>query len=357
MRFLPLFALLLASPAALAQSFTARIDALRLTGDKDPLRGAYIENTQAAGLRWYLVTRGVQSIALDARHDKEVVAYLDRYLAAATVPGASIDDIENRTGMVKKVADSDDAYAGTILSLASWYAGRGQGGKEWFDNNLKTLEHLATANIVDNIDKKSNLPNTYHSFNERDKLLPQDKQVWLKVGQTMDACEAYRGLKDFAERLDTIKNKEAKKYHAAADKIAGGVKGMFDAKAKGFRVNTSLDAPGIKFYPDRVIQVAPEVFGVPLGKDTQAMYDDAWKYAQAGGDKWWAGKFTDDTNDGMPFMILAQAAAVRGDRKMAEDHLKHFRATLGVKRTKPEYGSIHELGWALLAERTLAQMK
>ncbi len=337
------------SSGAPAQTLTERIDSLRMTDGHLP--SAYLQNPKASGLRWYFSNLGVHAIALDKNHDKEVREYLDRYLGTATLPGGAIDDVRDLTKpeIAWQVSDSDDSYAGTILSLACWYSNR-LGGEAWFKVNLAQLKFIATANLLSTIDPKTKLICTYNSQPARFKVRGKEVAPYQKICQLMDNCEAYRGLKDFADRLAKLKDEDADKYAKAAETVALGICGLFDRKEKAFRVST-IAAGEVKFYPHRLIQVAPQVYGVDLGADTKIMYDDAWAYLNAGGDKWWEGEIRDKSNQGAPFMILAYAAALRREREKTNSQLSFFQKALERSDTPLEFGAIHELGWALRASR------
>jgi hypothetical protein len=100
---------LVCTDSVLSQSFTQRIDSLRLPGGHLP--GAYLHNQKASGLIWYFSTIGVHAIAYDGNHDREVRDYLDRYLATATRPGGAINDVQNlQSDTIEwKLSDSDDS--------------------------------------------------------------------------------------------------------------------------------------------------------------------------------------------------------------------------------------------------------
>ena len=185
------------------------------------LPGAYLHNEKASGLIWYFSTIGVHAIALDGKHDQSVRDYLDRYLATATRPGGAIDDVQNLKAetIEWKLSDSDDSYAAGVLSLACWYS-HSPAGTEWFNAKLKQLKFIATANLVDAIDPKHNLTRTYNRMETRfteplvvgvwNKAHDKDqaaKNNYRDVCQLMDNCEAYRGLKDFADRLVDLKDR------------------------------------------------------------------------------------------------------------------------------------------------------
>jgi hypothetical protein len=332
-----------------AQTFTARIDRVRIA--QGPLSGAYLQNPRAAGFRWYFTTIGVHAVALDQKHDRHVRDYLERYLNAAKLPGGAVDDVHDGRGNVEwKVSDSDDAYAGGIISLASWYAGR-PGGETWFRTRLAKLKLIASANLVETIDPTTKLTSTFNSRPNRFQVRGVEKAPYQQVWQLMDACEAYRGLKDFADRLAKLGDPDAHVYQAGARTVAQGIAAAFDPMTKSFRVSSLPASP--RFYPSRLIQAAPEVYGVDLGVNTKAMYDAAWVYLNAGGDQWWEFSIADGSNQGAPFMILAYAAALRGDRDKATRQLQLFEQALAKPETRPEFGDIQELGWAIRASGLL----
>ena len=357
-------AIIACSNPIVAQSFAQRIDSLRLPGGHLP--GAYLHNQQASGLIWYFSTIGVHAVALDRKHDHAVRDYLDRYLATATRPGGAINDVENLQAdtIEWKLSDSDDSYAAGVLSLACWYSRRNDGAA-WFESNLKQLKFIATANLVDAIDPKHNLTCTFNKMDARftEPLVVgkwnsehnKDKDAKLNyrnVCQLMDNCEAYRGLKDFADRLAEFRDADAGTFERASKTLSLGIKAMFDPTPQSFRVST-LPSGSIKFYPHRVIQIAPEIYGVNLGPDTQSLYQHAWSYLNAGGDRWWQGEIKDGSNDGSPMMILAYAAALHGERQKAGEHLSHYQKRLKSRNSRPEIGNIEELGWALRASMIL----
>lgn len=348
----------------LSQSFTQRIESLRLPGGHLP--GAYLQNQKASGLIWYFSTIGVHAVALDGKHDHAVRDYLDRYLATATRPGGAINDVQNlQADTVEwKLSDSDDSYAAGVLSLACWYSHRNDGAA-WFNANLKQLKFIATANLVDAIDPKHDLTCTFNRTESRfteplvvgkwNREHDKDQEAKLNyrnVCQLMDNCEAYRGLKDFANRLTELGDADADTFERASETLSNGVKAMFAPESQSFRVST-VPSGSIAFYPHRVIQVAPEVYGVDLGPDTQALYQHAWSYLNAGGDRWWQGEIKDGSNDGSPMMILAYAAACHGEKQKAADLLSHYQKLLKSRTAQPEVGNIEELGWALRASMRL----
>lgn len=353
-------AILALCQSAYSQSFSERIESLRLRGGHLP--GAFLHNQQASGLIWYFSTIGVHAVALDGKHDRSVQDYLDRYLATATRPGGAINDVQNLIAdkIEWKLSDSDDSYASGLLSLACWYSRRKE-GTAWFKANLKQLKFIATANLVDAIDPKHNLSRTFNGTksrftdplivgvwnNEHDKD-QEAKTNYRDVCQLMDNCEAYRGLKDFADRLVELYDADAETYADASKIVSKGILAMFEPKTQSFRVST-VPSGSIAFYPHRLIQVAPEVYGVDLGPDTQVIYEHAWRYLSAGGDRWWQGEIKDGSNDGTPMMILAFAAMRHGETQMATDHLNYYRKMLARRTSRPEMGNIEELGWALRA--------
>lgn len=357
---------------SLPQLLTYRIEALRWQGGHLP--GAYMQNAGAAGLKWYFSMIGVHALALDNKHDAQVQGFLTSYLGTATRPGSTINDVADLTKpvIVWRLSDSDDSYAAGVLSLASWYGGRGKRGRDWFESNLASLKEIAKQNLLAPVDPQTGLTLTFNSLPTRlTAPLPENQeycashandlataQRYTKIAQMMDNCEVYRGLKDFAARLTTISDPDAPKYEAAATRVATGIASLYDRDVGAFRVNTENAAIGTAFYPDRFVQAAPQVFGVDFGDATQEMYDGAWKYLNAGGDRWWEGHTTDNSTqifDGQtqkyPNMMLAYLAKLRGERSKSQSHLKYFRQTMESPGTLPEFSNIAELGWALRAAR------
>jgi hypothetical protein len=250
-----------------------------------------------------------------------------------------------------------------MLSLACWYSGQPT-GNAWFQKKLPRLKQIANKNLLEAIDPKTHLVLTFNSTKGRftaptvngtygsgHAADTERKALYQRVSQMMDNCEAYRGLKDFASRLGMLGDPDSARYAAAAAEIASGIADLFDPVTKSFRVSTisARRVPGekIPFYPDRLVQVAPQVFGVDLGAQTESMYDDAWKYLNAGGDAWWTGQIADKSTGGAPFMIVGFAAALRGERTLAPQQLTFFENALRDSKTPPEFGNIGEIAFAL----------
>ena len=121
----------LAGPAARATSSPPAIDAAAeikaLRIPSGPFAGGY-ELAPNGGLNWYFANLGLVSVlpAMGvADLQAHVLPYLNLYLSQVDPATSTIADIElpygraNPSVYKKVLADSDDAYASTFLSLAS----------------------------------------------------------------------------------------------------------------------------------------------------------------------------------------------------------------------------------------------
>jgi hypothetical protein len=374
----------LKTPQDKVSYLTRRIAELKLTTPnpdvdakifEEKVNGAFKLNREAAGINWYFANIGLKAyIEDDANVVGNAANYLEAYLANATEPGGAIRDYEDVTWSIKtKLADSDDAYAGTLLSLAVQYTANGN-GRLWMPSQVPVLKKIAKANILDAINPEYNLTNTFNSAPGRTETLPEDKQAYQSIMQFMDNCEAAKGLKDFAWYLRAVNDPEKDLYTEAAKKLEDGIKRQFNPEIQAFEWRADTKTDGYKyhadrFYPGRLCQVFPQAYKLDLGPDTQKMYDAAWKHLNARGDTWWAGfKYADghihDNSVRMhetvalnfPHMMLGYVAALRGDYEKAEAQLTNYLALLpNVHGIESNLGNIDELGWALKTARLLAR--
>jgi hypothetical protein len=241
-------------------------------------------------------------------------------------------------------ADSDDSYAATFLSLAVRYR-QIANNRAWWARNVTTMKTLARQVLLQS-QKKSGLV--------RVRVADKNSAAYL-----MDNCEVYRGLKDFAKTLREDNDPDAAKFEAAAAGVAKGIATLFDEETQSFRISDVPWAP--TFYPDRVGQVFPQYFGVPLGSpaETQRKYDAAWKYLNANADAWEVGTLT-DSNDkslgGFPWMLLGAVATKRGDAARVQKQLDNLRGQLSQSPPPAPATAIQELGFALRIQQAPMQV-
>jgi len=128
------------------------IQALRIPSG--PYTGAY-EIAPNGLINWYFANLGLISVVqfMDAPAlDKYIRVYLDLYLSKLE-PDWSIKDVHftagraNTSSFTLAMADSDDSYAATLLSLAVRYL-RASQNWAWWDNNKARLKDMAYRNIA-----------------------------------------------------------------------------------------------------------------------------------------------------------------------------------------------------------------
>ena len=328
-----------------AQDFVWRIVELRVT--EGPYAGGFRQQENDSRLNWYFANLGLLAVC-DERPDL-VQPYLDLYLSKVDGRTGTIRDVADlRSGALRR-SDSDDSYAATFLSLAAKHRAS-PGGERWFGRNRAKLKEIARLVLLD--------------FQKASGLVPSFADPDIRtVAYLMDNCEVDCGLADFSAALEAEGDPDARIYAEAADRVAGGVAGLFDEGDQSFR---NADAAGATtFYPRRAAQVFPEVFGVPLGDAarTRARYEAAWKSLNAarapggGRDRWEEGSVSDGSLGGFPWMVLGYAAAGRGEAGMAKTQLAYYAGRLDRPDPPPPFAAIHELGWAARAATLLGAPK
>ena len=139
--------------------------------------------------------------------------------------------------------------------------------------------------------------------------------------------------------------------------MAQGIAGLYDPAQGAFRV---ADIPAAStFYPLRAAQAYPEVFGVPLGDEaqTQRMYDAAWQFMNATGERWETGEVKDGSLGGYPWMVLGYAAAKHGDYERAVTQNNYLAGQLRQPAPRPQCTAVQELGWSMMTLDLLAAAK
>lgn len=235
-----------------------------------------------------------------------VERYLDWYLrnleSNGTIRDYSYDEKLNST---TSKPDSEDAYAGTFLSLAVLYHKKA-GQTNWIRRNLADLKKVARSII---------------NLMDRDGLT--FALAGYRVKYLMDNCEAYRGLADFAELLVYLGDREASYYKARAEAIAAGIE-RFLWNPLNFYYHPSKTGwirPGVnlkKFYPDAACQVFPVLYGlIEPGTDRGARLYKIFNDNQT---NWVTIKPPD-----YPWMILGLYACLHGDYSRAYEKVRYAR--------------------------------
>lgn len=304
------------------------IKALRIpTG---PYAGAY-EIAPNGLSNWYFTNLGLIAIVqyLDGPDlDKYIRSYLDLYLSKLE-PNMSIMDVQfpfgraNTSSVTTVLADSDDSYAATTLTLAMRYL-RASQNWTWWEKNKNRLKDIAYRNITLSV-KPNGLTSVFQS--------PRSQSN--NSGYLMDNSEVYRGLKDFSamlrERADIA---DANYYDAFAKNIGTGMTALFNTSTSGFRMADLSATTETSFYPGTTCQVFPQVFGVT---ECAPYYDRAWNFLNVNSPGWESGKL-----DPFPFAVLGLVAAKRGATTLAKTQLAAMEKTFIANR---RLITINELGF------------
>lgn len=325
------------APATGGINAVEAIQALRIpTG---PYTGAY-EIAPNGLMSWYFANLGLISIVqyLDAPGlDKYIRVYLDLYISKLE-PNVTIQDVHfpfgraNTSSFTLALADSDDSYAATLLTLAVRYI-RASQNWAWWDKNKARLKDMAYRNIAMSV-KPNGLTSVFQS--------PRNQTN--NAGYLMDNAEVYRGLRDFAamlrERADTA---DATYYDQFATNIAKAMVELFSTSTSAFRMADLSTQTETSFYPGTTCQVFPQAFGVT---ELAGYYDRAWNFLNLKTPGWENG-----TLDPYPFAVLGLTAAKRGQTTLANAQLASIEKTFAANRPMI---TINELGFYLRTKSVLA---
>ena len=313
------------------------VKALRIpTG---PYAGAY-EIAPNGLSNWYFSNLGLISIVqfLNAADlDTYIRSYLDLYLSKLE-PNLSIQDVHfpfgraNPQVFTRVLADSDDSYAATLLTLATRYV-RASQNWTWWNQNKVRLKDITYRNILLSI-KSNGLTSVFQA--------PRNQAN--NAGYLMDNCEVYRGLRDFSEMLrDRGDNTDAAYYSSFADGIARAMSTLFMPATSAFKMADLSTQSDTSFYPGTSCQVFPQVFGV---SELAGYYDRAWNFFNTNTVGWATG-----TLDPYPWAVLGLAAAKRGQTALAQAQLASIEQTF---KTRRQIVTINELGFYQRTKSVLA---
>ena len=242
------------APSTVGINAVSEIKALRIpTG---AYAGAY-EISPNDLANWHFTNLGLIAIVqyLDGPDlDKYIRTYLDLYISKLE-PNMSIKDVNfpfgraNTSSFNLVLADSDDSYAATTLTLATRYL-RASQNWAWWDKNKLRLKDIAYRNIALAIK-----PNGLSSVFQAPRNLANNS------GYLMDNSEVYRGLKDFAamlkERGDIA---DGAYYESFANGIGTAMTTLFSPTSSAFRMADLSTQTETSFYPGTSCQVFPQVF-------------------------------------------------------------------------------------------------
>ncbi|MCL6560288.1 MAG: hypothetical protein K6U74_16140, partial [Firmicutes bacterium] len=236
-----------------------------------------------------------------------VERYLDWYLRNLEENGTILDYHYDENFDAKTAKpDSEDAYAGTYLSLVcQWHARTGK--TAWVKENLVNLKKVARAMI---------------NLMERDGLTVALASYRVKF--LMDNCEVFKGLKDFAGLLFSLNDPEAGYYRARAGIVAGAIeKDLWDSRRHCYKPSKKSWPMSLisgvnlkKFYPDAACQVFPTLYGlIKPGSDRAIRIYKTFNVYQT---DWVRIKPPD-----YPWMILGYCACLHGDYTRAYEKVRY----------------------------------
>lgn len=206
----------------------------------------------------------------------------------------------------KTTPDSEDAYAGSYLSLAAAFCQK-TGNMEWPRSNLPALKKIAGCVL---------------------RLTDCDGLTFVMAGSAvkylMDNCEVYRGLNDFARLLNELRDPEASFFESRAKAVASGVeKQLWNWRKKCYHPSKTgwWWRPFVnlkKFYPDATCQLFPALYGIiaadsDKGTSLYALFNS------------YQPDWPEIKPPEYPWMILGYCAALQGDYQRAYDKLRHVR--------------------------------
>ncbi|MGB9887130.1 MAG: hypothetical protein ACPLRW_09045 [Moorellales bacterium] len=197
--------------------------------------------------------------------------------------------------------DSEDAYAGTYLSLVARYHRR-TGRTDWLRAHLPEVKRVAGVIV---------------------RLMDRDGLTFARADHPvkflMDNCEVYRGLADLAQTQELLGDAEAGRFWSLARQVAAGVeKTLWDrrrgcycpAVAAGFAARANWR----RFYPDAACQLFPALYDlIPADSRRAARLYARFNRYHPG----WVGLKPPD----YPWMLLAYCAGLHGDSGRALEKL------------------------------------
>ncbi|MBE3588352.1 MAG: hypothetical protein IMW93_07345 [Thermoanaerobacteraceae bacterium] len=300
--------------------------------------GAIALNPDRGRVTPYFANFAAMAMLEDPSAFELVERYLDWYLRHLKDDGTIPDCHYDRELNIKTTRpDSEDAYAGTYLSLVARYH-RKTARTGWIQKNLPALKRV--ARVITRLMDRDGL--TFALADYRVKYL-------------MDNCEAYRGLADFAALLHTMGDREAPQFQAAARAIAAGVeKALWNRRRscyhpwKGGWLKARIDLH--TFYPDATCQLFPAIHGLIEPASERAV--DLYVLFNRHQPDW-----VTIEPPAYPWMLLAYAACLHGDYTSAWIKIRHAREAYIASRSEYWYcaeAAFFVLTCALLLARTFS---
>lgn len=255
----------------------------------------------------YFSNFAAMALLVDVNAHPLVERYLNWYLTNLEDDGTIMDfQYDENFNVTKARPDSEDAYAGSYLSLVAAYHKRTR-RTNWVRKNLPALKKV--ANCIINLTDRDGL--TFALAKYRVKYL-------------MDNCEVYRGLTDFARLLDYLGDHEASLFEAHAKAVATGIeRNLWDSRKNCYYPSKTgwWLRPGVnikKFYPDATCQTFPALYGLiePESDRGTRLYE----LFNSNHPDWLTIKPPD-----YPWMVLGYYTSLHGDYKRAYEKLRNVR--------------------------------
>ena len=208
-----------------------------------PYAGAW-RSAPNGPISWYFANIGLAFFTRDI--PDQARNYLNLYLNSLN-PQSIITDVAADL-VTPLAADSNDAYAGTFLSLAVRYV-RVTGDSAWWKANLGSLKLLAYSNLLTQV-KPNGLVRAFQA--------PASNGI----GYLMDQCEVYAGLRDFGQYLLETNDPDAAYFASFAVNLGIAIHAQFDANANLWLWCDVPSPPGNAWYPNLTAQIYPHLYDV-----------------------------------------------------------------------------------------------
>jgi hypothetical protein len=215
--------------------------------DAGPYAGAF-RLAPTGAINWYFATTSL--LRLRRLPPAETRAYLNAYLAHLDPNGGIADVLPMPTGVFAPIApDSEDAYAGTFLSLAARYRLEAH-DNAWWQASVGTLSAIAYAKLLTQFK-----PNGLIRASRTDP-----------TGYLMDNVEDYAGLRAFASALAETRAPNARYVTSFVAPLGNAIHGLYDESAQAFRWSDSDPLGPLVPYPACTAQLFPQLYGVTTGR-------------------------------------------------------------------------------------------
>jgi hypothetical protein len=218
--------------------------------DAGPYAGAY-RFAPGGALNWYFATTAllhVRRLPL-----AQTRAYLDVYLAHLDPAEGIADVLPQPNGIDAPIApDSEDAYAGTFVSLAVRYHDEAR-DETWWRRNVATLSAMVYAKLLTQI-KSDGLIRASHTD---------------ATGYLMDNVEDYAGLRSLARTLTASHAPDAAYFASFVAPLGAAIQRLYSEADQAYKWSDNDPVGPLVPYPACTAQVFPQLNDV-AGDDRAA---------------------------------------------------------------------------------------